>query len=138
MNLVLPDTSAYSLAIRGHREIEEVLRQAETIFISPVMLGELHAGFRKSDSGRKLENTLRTFLASERVRQIAIDQDTADRYAIITDGLRRSGTPLPTNNVWIAAGAMQYGLTVLTADAHFRKIPQILCTFFSPLLPERS
>jgi tRNA(fMet)-specific endonuclease VapC len=57
---------------------------------------------------------------------LRIDEETAERYAEILAGLRVAGTPLPINDIWIAASAMQYGLLVLTTGAHFRLIPQIL------------
>jgi len=60
------------------------------------------------------------------VRIVEIDEETAERYAVVTDYLRRAGTPVPTNDLWIAASAMQHGLKVLTADAHYLKIPQVI------------
>ena len=57
---------------------------------------------------------------------MVIDADTADRYAEIVTYLRQAGTPIPTNDVWIAAGAMEHGLQVVTTDPHYRKIAQVL------------
>ena len=63
---------------------------------------------------------------------VTMDDETAERYAVILNGLWTAGTPIPTNDIWIAASAMQYGLTVVTTDAHFLKIPQILVSHSSP------
>ena len=71
------------------------------------------------------------FLDSPRVNLIDVDEETARRYAVIFSTLRAAGTPIPTNDLWIAASAMQHGLRLLTADAHFEKVPQILLQFIS-------
>ena len=67
------------------------------------------------------------FLASDRVVVLPVDAETSERYAAILSSLRTAGTPVPTNDVWIAATAMQHGLSVVTTDRHFANIPQILC-----------
>ena len=69
---------------------------------------------------------MQAFLGSLHVEVLHIDEETAECYAEIAAGLKAAGTPIPTNDIWIAAGAMQYGLRVVTTDAHFRLIPQIL------------
>ena len=72
------------------------------------------------------------FLQSPRVRTVAITEETAERYAIIRDGLRRAGNPVPANDLWIAAGAMEHALRVVTLDDHFCKMPQIIVDYFDP------
>lgn len=72
---------------------------------------------------------------SARVSAVPIDEDTAERYAVILNTLWNAGKRIPTNDIWIAASAMQYGLAVVTRDAHFLKLPQIL-VWHSP--PTRS
>ncbi len=59
-----------------------------------------------------------------------VDGETARRYTVIVSALRRTGTPIPTNDVWISASAMQHGLRVTTADAHYSKTPQVLVDYF--------
>ncbi|HYV41735.1 MAG TPA: PIN domain-containing protein [Thermoanaerobaculia bacterium] len=63
---------------------------------------------------------LAQFLASPRARVLGLDEETADRYAVILNSLWSAGTPIPTNDVWIAASAMQHGFRVVTADQHFQ------------------
>lgn len=63
-----------------------------------------------------------------------MDEETAARYAVIFDSLRRVGTPIPTNDIWIAAGAMQYGSVLLTTDPHFNAVTQIVAEVFEPHL----
>jgi predicted nucleic acid-binding protein len=63
---------------------------------------------------------------------VGLDEGTSERYAVILDSLRSGGIPIPTNDVWIAASAMQHGLRVATTDRHFRKVSQILVEWFGP------
>ncbi len=123
---LLPDTSAYSAAARDHLQVKRALRLADEIHVSPIVLGELKSGFRGGSRRRRNEVHLQMFLDSPRISFLRIDEETAECYAEILAGLRDAGTPLPTNDIWIAASAMQYGLRVLTTDAHFRLFPQIL------------
>jgi tRNA(fMet)-specific endonuclease VapC len=106
------------------------MQEADEIVLSVIVLGELKAGFRRGRHRERNENELAEFLASPRTRVLGLDEETADRYAVILDSLRSAGTPLPTNDGWIAASAMEHGLRVLTTDHHFRKIPQIVVDSF--------
>ena len=126
MSRVLLDTSGYSAFLRGDASIKRALQEANEIVVNPVVLGELKAGFLRGKSRRKNEQELSLFLASPRVTVAGMDEGTSDRYAVILDGLRRAGTPIPTNDLWIAATAMQHGLSVVTTDAHFLRVPQVL------------
>jgi predicted nucleic acid-binding protein len=126
MSRVLLDTSGYSAFLRGDASIKRTLQEADEIVVNPVILGELKAGFLRGTSRRRNEDELARFLGSPRVTIAPMDEGTADRYAAILDGLRRAGTPIPTNDLWVAATAMQHGLRVVTTDAHFLRVPQIL------------
>ncbi len=132
MSRVLVDTSAYSAFFRGHAGVIEVLRAADEIIVSAIVLGELRAGFIRGAQRAKNERELDVFLASPRSRVAAIGAETALRYAYIFAFLRKSGAPIPTNDIWIAASAMELGAAVLTTDSHFRSIPQILAVVHDP------
>lgn len=84
------------------------------------------AGFRKGSRRRQNEGELQRFLASPRVEVLDVDDETAERYALIFDTLRRAGTPVANHDLWIAATAMQYGLRLVTLDSDFLKIPHIV------------
>lgn len=129
MNRLLFDTSAYAAFMRGVPQAVAAVRQADEIALNAVILGELLAGFISGTRRKKNEAELVRFLESPRVSLIDLDEQTAERYAVILSGLRASGNPIPTNDLWIAASAMQYGLRLLTLDAHFQKVPQILVQF---------
>lgn len=132
MSRVLLDTSAYSAFMRGDVAVKERLQTADAIYLNSVVLGELRVGFLRGRARQKNEDRLRQLLSSSRVSIVAVDDETAERYAVILNGLWTAGTSIPTNDIWIAASAMQYGLTVVTTDAHFLKIPQILVSHSSP------
>jgi tRNA(fMet)-specific endonuclease VapC len=125
------DTSAYSAFMKGHAEVKLALQKAEDIVLNPVILGELRAGFRAGNRFRKNERELQIFSSSPRVRFVDITQETAERYAVIVLFLRKAGTPIPTNDIWIAASAMEHGLRVVTTDLHYQKVPQIVVEHYS-------
>ena len=129
MTRVMLDTSAYSAFMRGHSEIRLALQWADEIYLNPIVLGELLAGFMRGKYRRRNDRELRTFLSSPRVSLVGMDDDTAQRYAGILDSLWRAGTPIPTNDIWIAASAMQHGLHVLTTDAHYQKVTQVIVDY---------
>ena len=123
---VLLDTSAYSALLRGHQSVLDVMRRSETVAVSAVVLGELYSGFRAGN--RWAENTaqLAQFLRKPSVRVLDVTEETALRYAEVDVYLRKKGRPIPRNDVWIAAAALEHGLQLLTLDDRFREIPLLL------------
>ncbi|OIP31424.1 MAG: VapC toxin family PIN domain ribonuclease [Deltaproteobacteria bacterium CG12_big_fil_rev_8_21_14_0_65_43_10] len=128
-NKIILDTSAYSAYLRGNSEIKLSIQHADEIFLNPVILGELLAGFIMGKSQKKNRAILEEFLSSPRVRVVAIDEETSERYAVIVNHLRKEGTPIPTNDLWISASAMQHGLKVVTTDSHYLKVQQIITQY---------
>jgi tRNA(fMet)-specific endonuclease VapC len=122
MNKVLIDTNIYSLAMKGDSDVLLMLKRIDTIGFSAVSVGELYAGFKGGvrEMGNRIE--LNSFLDSPRVVLHSIDVDTADFYASILNNLKIAGTPIPTNDIWIAAIAFQQGYKVFTKDKHFNLI----------------
>lgn len=132
MKLML-DTSGYVGFKMGNSEIVEFLTRANIIFISPVVLGELMFGFINGDRFKKNMDELDRFLNHEAVEEIQIGKVTADRYSRIAAQLKRQGTPIPANDIWIAAQALEYGAELVTMDRHFEKISGLVYRYF-PLL----
>jgi predicted nucleic acid-binding protein len=120
------DTSAYSAFKRGDDGVREALARAERIVLPPIVLGELFGGVRTGGRETKNREELGRFLASPRVDVVTVDEETAERYGEIFAYLRAAGTPIPTNDIWIAATAMQWGLRVHTTDSHFERVPQVV------------
>ena len=102
------------------------MRRSETVAVPVVVLGELYSGFRAG--ARWAENTeqLARFLSKPSVRVLNVTDETALRYAEVDVYLRKQGRPIPRNDVWIAAVALEYGLQLLTLDEHFHEIPLLL------------
>ena len=123
---VLFDTSAYSELWRGHRAILDILARSETVAVPAVVLGELHSGFRAGNRYAENVAQLARFLDKPSVSILSITSETALRYAEIDVYLRKKGRPIPSNDVWIAASAIEHGLHLVTLDAHFREIPLLL------------
>ncbi len=125
MKLAL-DTNAYREAADGKPRAVDLLRRADEIHIPFIVLGELRAGFAAGSIGKKNEARLTEFLDSPRVRILLADEQTTHVYAVLFAQLRRQGTPIPTNDLWIAALITQHDLPLLTSDRHFSQLPQIL------------
>lgn len=123
---ILLDTSAYSAFKRGHGEVVEHIRAAGGILLPAVVIGELLAGFGLGTRAARNRAELDAFCASPRVRVVDLSWATAERYATIYSHLRAAGKPVPTNDLWIAATAMEQGAAVITADRHFLDMPQVI------------
>ena len=119
------DTNAYADAARGVERCVEMLRSASEIHLPFVVLAELRAGFAAGTRGAKNEAALTLFLESPRVSVLFADEQTTHHYARIFAFLRKQGTPVPTNDLWIAALVVQHQLVLLSSDAHFERIPQV-------------
>jgi tRNA(fMet)-specific endonuclease VapC len=119
------DTSAYTHFQRADATVVELLDAADWIGVPSIVLGELWTGFLLGRRTHENERELREFLAHPAVEQLSIDSDTARVYAEIVVALRKAGTPLPSNDVWIAACAASAGARVLTYDSHFQQIARV-------------
>jgi len=119
------DTSAYSQFKRGHREVTELLDGASYVAVPSIVIGELWLGFLGGARARENELEFHQFLEHLVVEEVPIESDVARIYAEIVLALKAKGTPLPTNDIWIAAAAARVGATVLTFDKHFHAIERI-------------
>jgi tRNA(fMet)-specific endonuclease VapC len=126
------DTSAYSALMRGHRDLASVVRRAETVLVPAVVAGELLYGFRYGSRFEENAARLEAFLETPSVSLLAVTLVTADRFGRIATLLREHGTPIPTNDIWIAAQAMEAGADLLSSDAHFAVVEGLAWVPFSP------
>ncbi|AOY60160.1 type II toxin-antitoxin system VapC family toxin [Desulfococcus multivorans] len=129
MKLIL-DTSAYVGFKLGYPELVEYLTRADLIFISPIVLGELMFGFRNGSRFSKNMEELNRFLSHPVVETITMTDITSDRYSRIAAQLRRQGTPIPSNDIWIAAQTMETGAELITTDRHFDHIEGLVYRLF--------
>lgn len=123
MRVVL-DTNAYS-DWRRSGKWNDVLARATEVWIPVIVIGELRAGFRRSKQAEKNERKLADFLAFPVVHVAEITEGTTRFYAEFKKQLKDAGTPIPENDVWIAACCREHSLPLLTADAHFEHLPQV-------------
>lgn len=119
------DTVTYSHFKRGDPQTVDLLDSASWIGVSVIVIGELSAGFESGN--RLLQNRagLSEFLAMPCVETLPVDRQTAQIFGEIAADLRRRGTPIPTNDIWIAAACARAGATLVTWDEHFRRIPRV-------------
>jgi len=126
MKRVLIDTNIYSFAMRGDPETISILQRAHEIALCSINIGELLSGFKGGGRERENREELEEFLDAPRVVVYAIDENTAEFYAAILNDLLEKGTPIPTNDIWIASVAFQYGLKLFSKDQHFRNISGLI------------
>ena len=129
---VLLDSGAYSGFMRGDRRVGGIVRSAEEILMSAVVVGELLYGFRQDQLIEERVAQLRSFLDRPYVSFGPVGPVTADRYSRIMASLRAKGRPIPTNDVWIAAHAMETGADLVSADSHFGDIDQVVWVSVGP------
>ncbi|MBF8258905.1 MAG: PilT domain protein [Actinobacteria bacterium] len=127
---ILLDTSAYIKHFNGVPAFMEKVAASDEVLMSPIAIGELMLGFRNGSRFHENANALRRFLGKDVVQLVPVNEVTADRYSRIALHLRRQGTPIPSNDMWIAAQAMEHGAELLTADRHFEQISGLVCTVF--------
>ena len=125
---ILLDSNAYSLLMRGHDQVVELVRRSENVLLSAVVVGELMYGFRWGARFDRNASDLRSFLDSPYVSFVPVGPITADRYSRIAASLRAKGRPIPTNDIWIAAQVMETGAELVSADEHFTQIDGIAWT----------
>ncbi len=120
-NLCL-DTNTYSALLAGQKKATEIITSASQVWMPSPVLGELRAGFAKGSKIAQNELLLQEFLASRYVQVIAIDEPVTRCYAKIFEQLRKNGTPIPTNDLWIAACVMKIRYPLYTLDKHFKYV----------------
>ena len=126
MKKVLIDTNIYSYAMKGDPETIAVLQQSHEIGICAVSIGELLSGFKGGNRELKNRKELEEFLDTPRVKMYSIDEDTAEFYAEVLNSLKENGKPIPTNDIWIASVALQYGLKLFSKDQHFKYVSGLI------------
>ena len=125
MKNILLDTNAYTRLLTGEEDVLDVIGTAETVYMSIFVLGELYAGFAGGTKERENKDTLNRFLFKSSVKILNATAETAEVFGVVKQDLKKAGTPLPINDVWIAAHTLETGSTLVTYDGHFKKIAGI-------------
>lgn len=125
MKKILIDTNAYTKYLRGDENILRALSQTETIYMSIFVIAELYYGFKGGSKQIENKELLHQFLAKPSVEVIDATVETSDIFADIKYKLKKSGTPIPLNDVWIGAHAIETGALLITYDRHFQNIAGI-------------
>lgn len=124
MKLAL-DTNAYRLFMDGDKAAARLVQEADSVCLPVPVLAELRFGFLNGTRGRKNEAILAEFLDAERVVVLDCDERTTVFYAQLKAQLKRQGTPIPLNDLWIGALVLQHQATLFTRDADFDHLPQL-------------
>ncbi|MDA3938681.1 MAG: type II toxin-antitoxin system VapC family toxin [Spirochaetia bacterium] len=124
------DTNIYSAFKNGNQKIIDILENADEVLIPVTVLGELYSGFQIGSLTEKNLTELDKFLSKPGISIIEINKDIALRYGFITKELRKQGTPIPTNDIWIASSAMDTGSILLSSDKHFKEVPGLMVLDF--------
>jgi len=126
MRPVMLDINAYASFKRNDKEIVEIIQHAELLCISPIVIGELEAGFEGGNRAKQNKLELEQFLESPRIIIYPISLDTSHFFSKIYCILKSKGKPIPTNDIWIASQALEHGCVVCTQDKHFGVIEGLI------------
>lgn len=123
MRKILLDTNAYAGFLAGDNTVLIALGEADKVFMSIFVLGELFFGFRAGQRERKNKEILQRFLQKPSVAVLEASRETAEIFGMIKNALKDAGHPIPINDVWIAAHTLEAGAILVTYDAHFTAVP---------------
>ncbi|MCW5821621.1 MAG: type II toxin-antitoxin system VapC family toxin [Cyanobacteria bacterium TGS_CYA1] len=119
------DTSAYSHFKAGDSQAAKLISQSRNVGIPAIVLGELRAGFLMGNRAAKNEQELNMFISNPVVKVMDVDEEASRIYAELVVELKAAGTPIPTNDIWIAALSLRDGASILTFDKHFELIKRV-------------
>ena len=122
MKKIILDTNAYTRLLVGDNDVFNIVATAETVFMSIFVLGELHAGFKGGRKEKENRDILKKFLSKPSVKILNATYETAEVFGLIKDRLKKAGTPLPINDVWIAAHCVETGSVIVSYDLHFLNV----------------
>jgi tRNA(fMet)-specific endonuclease VapC len=122
---IVLDTSAYSHFRANHAEVLNRIAAADIVYLPTIVLGELEAAFRQGRRAADNRAKLEAFLQEDFVGTLPVSLDDARRYGEIFAELRAAGTPIPVNDIWIAAATIDAGAELITFDSDFDRIARL-------------
>jgi len=120
------DTNRLTDLFQGDAVLADRLGECDEVWLPLIVVGEIQAGFYGGSQQYRNEAVLRSFLIKPTVRVLLPSRETAEYYAKLFVQLKRAGTPIPDNDLWIAALVLQHDLVLITRDRHFQCVPQLL------------
>jgi tRNA(fMet)-specific endonuclease VapC len=120
------DTNRLTDLFQGDTELADQLGECDEVWIPLVVLAEIKAGFYGGSQQRRNEVLLQSLLAKPTVGILLPARETAEHYARLFVQLKRAGTPIPDNDLWISALVLEHDLLLITRDRHFEQVPQLL------------
>lgn len=125
----LLDSNAIIDHIGGVRRLPDAVAKSEAMLVSQIAVAEVKAGFDDTRRGRRDRDALSVFLGLSNVVEITITSATTDLYAKVFRALRAAGTPIPVNDIWLAAQALEHGAVVVSTDRHFKAVANLRTLF---------
>lgn len=125
MSRIVLDTHVYAAYMQGDSRVLDAFGKAEQILISVVVMGELYAGFRAGSKYQENKTKLQQFLQKKSVAVLHITAETAEIFGRIKNQLRVAGTPIPLNDIWISAQAIETGSQMVTYDHYFSHVAEL-------------
>ena len=126
MNAAVIDTNVLIDCFQRGGGAANAISDYDRILVCPAVIGEFKAGIDiGTKRGKKAKALLDEFLDDPAVEIVPFTDETAEYYAGIYRALKEKGMPLPTNDIWIAAAALEHSATVLSGDAHFSRVPML-------------
>lgn len=126
MKKVSPDTNCCSALIAGDKTVLDAPGEANEVYLSIFVIGELYYWFIKGYKEKRNREILNKFLKKSTINIIQSTMETAEIYGRLKTNLRGKGIPVPINNLWIASHAVETGSFLLTFDSYFKTIPEVL------------
>jgi tRNA(fMet)-specific endonuclease VapC len=122
MKKILLDTNSYSRFLGGDEQVLNIISKADIVYMSVIVLGELHSGFKGGSKEAWNKELLQKFLHKPTVSILDATIETSEIFAEIKNTLKTSGNSIPINDIWIAAHSIETGSVLITFDLHFKKI----------------
>lgn len=122
MKKIVLDTSAYSRLMRGEKRVEQVLNEADKVYLPFFVIAELLLGFKNGDREAENRTILQQFEAMPTVERLFPTDETIEIFSDIFSSLKKAGKPIPVHDIWIAALAVETGSVIVHFDQHFEEV----------------
>lgn len=122
MKKIVLDTNAYSRLMKGDKQVEQALNEADKIYLPLFVIAELLLGFKNGDREKENRSILEQFESMETVERYCPADETAELFSDLFLSLKKAGKPIPVHDIWIAAIAVETGSEIVTYDRHFLEI----------------